>query len=112
VAAGDQIVAAGREEIGVSGQSTRGRFIKFPEEWDYQLARVQADGSTYRVALYLLWKARFTGGSVKLANKALEARGVSRWSKYRALDQLGRLGLISTERNGRQSILVKVKFAN
>jgi hypothetical protein len=90
----------------------KAKFIKFPQEWDYQLARVQADGCTYRVALFLLQEAYWAGGRAKLANKALEARGVSRWSKYRALGLLGQLGLISVERNGRRSIMVRVKFTD
>ena len=87
------------------------KFTMFPEEWKYQLAKVQAEGGVYRVALYLLgesWRAQ--SNRVKAANKALEAQGVSRWQKYHALEQLGKLGLISTERSSRKSPVVTVKF--
>jgi hypothetical protein len=88
------------------------KFIKFPREWDEQLAHIQADGGTYRVAMTLLEEAYWTGGWVKLSNKLLESRGVSRWSKYRALEQLGRRGLISTTRAAGRSVVVKVKFTD
>ena len=39
------------------GKSKRSKFIIFPVEWQYQLARVDADKCSYRVALYLLWEA-------------------------------------------------------
>ena len=87
------------------------QFTMFPEEWKNQLAKVQAEGGVYRVALYLLresWRAQ--SNRVKAANKALEAQGVSRWQKYHALEQLGKLGLISIERSSRKSPVVTVKF--
>jgi hypothetical protein len=97
----------------MSGPSTRSKFIKFPLEWAFQLARAKADGSTYRVALYLLQETWRSGcNRVKLANGTLKAQGVSRWAKYRALDELGRLGLVSTEREDRRSPLVTVKFSD
>jgi hypothetical protein len=93
--------------------STRSKFIKFPLEWDCQLARDKADGVTYRVALYLLHETWRSGHNrVKLANGTLEARGVNRWGKYRALERLGRLGLISTERRGRRSPIITVKWTD
>jgi hypothetical protein len=30
------------------------KFTMFPDAWDYQLAKIKADGCTYRVAIYLL----------------------------------------------------------
>jgi hypothetical protein len=91
--------------------STRSRFIKFPLEWAIQLAYVKADGGTYRVALYLLQEVWRSGSNrVKLANDALQKQGVSRWMKYRALAVLCSRGLVSTERAGRRSPIVIVKF--
>jgi hypothetical protein len=61
------------------------KFVKFPKLWQTCLAERRADGSTYRVALYLLDK-----------------QGVSRARKWRALDLLRRAGLIAVEgRKGR-----------
>ena len=88
-------------------------FTMFPDEWDHQLARVRADGSVYRVAIHLLREARWSGSNrVKLANGVLEQRGVSRWRKYRALDELCRLGLISIERRPHKAPTVTVKFTD
>jgi hypothetical protein len=85
----------------------------FPVEWQYQLARVKADGCTYRVALYLLWEAwRSQSNRVKLTNVGLKEHGVSRWSKQHALDQLAEAGLISTERRPWKSPVVAVKFTD
>jgi hypothetical protein len=87
------------------------KFTKLPDEWDYQLVRMEADGCTWRVAVHLLREVWRTGNNrVKLANVTLKQRNVSRWSKQRALDQLGRAGLISTERRPRKSPIVTVKF--
>ena len=91
--------------------SSRGKFIKFPVEWAIQLAYVEADGGTYRVALHLLQEVWRSGSNrVKLANGALKKQGVSRWTKYRALAVLGSRGLISTDRDGRRSPIIIVKF--
>jgi hypothetical protein len=92
---------------------TRSKFIILPDAWDYQLARIKADGCTYRVAIDLLRQAwRSQSNHVKLANIALKGRNVSRWSKYRALDRLAAAGLISTKREPRKSPVVTVKFTD
>jgi hypothetical protein len=90
---------------------SKSRFTIFPDEWDYQLARVEANGCTYRVAIDLLrevWRSQ--SNRMKLPNVALKQRNVSRWSKQRALDQLEEAGLISIERHARKSPIVVVKF--
>ena len=80
-------------------------------EWHFQLARIDADKCTYRVALYLLHEAwRSQNKRVKLANIALKELRVGRWGKRHALEQLGSVGLISTERRARKSPVVTVKF--
>jgi hypothetical protein len=90
---------------------SRSKFTKFPEEWRDQLARMGADGTTYRVALYLLYEVWRSGSDrVKLANVGLKAQGVSRWGKNRALHRLARAGLISTERASGKSPVVTVKY--
>jgi hypothetical protein len=81
------------------------KFIKFPEMWRACLADARADGCTYRVALYLLDRACFSE-RVTLGNKALEKHGVSRASKWRALQQLRAAGLVALEtRRGRAPIV-------
>jgi hypothetical protein len=89
----------------------RSKFIMFPVEWQFQLARMKADGCAYRIALYVLWEAwRSQSNRVKLANVGLKERGVGRWGKRHALEQLGSAGLISIERQPRKSPVVTVKF--
>ena len=63
----------------------------FPDAWDYQLAKIRADGFTYRVAIYLLYGKswRVDNNRVKLPNGVLKERGVGRWGKQRALRVLG-----------------------
>jgi hypothetical protein len=85
------------------------KFIKFPELWRVCLAEKRADGSTYRVALYLLNQARFST-HVRLGNKALERQGVSRASKWRALKLLRRAGLIAVEGTKGKVPIVKVRW--
>jgi hypothetical protein len=89
------------------------KFIMFPVEWQLQLARVDADKCTYRVALYLLQESwRSQNKFVKLANVGLKGWGVGREGKRHALEQLEEAGLVLVERKDRKSPVVKVKFIN
>jgi hypothetical protein len=88
-------------------QRRREQFVMVPFSWIDRLKG--AHGQTYRVALILLyldWKAQ--GSPVRLANGMLEIDGVSRQSKWRALADLERLGLITVERRGGKSPLVRL----
>ena len=85
------------------------KFIKFPKMWQACLAEKCADGSTYRVALYLLDRAAFSE-HVPLGNAALKRRGVSQRSKWRALQQLRQAGLIAVENRQGRPPLVKVRW--
>jgi hypothetical protein len=85
----------------------REKFAVFPMTW-YE-ALNSAPGATYRVAIYLLylhWKEG--GGPVKLPNGMLKTDGVSRQTKWRALGDLERRGLITVERRPRRSPLVRL----
>jgi hypothetical protein len=85
------------------------KFIKVPWSWAEHLDG--ASGRTYFVALQLLWLHwRHNGGAVKFANRALTGSGMDRHTKYRALDELERRGLISVDRRARKSPLVRLKF--
>ena len=89
------------------------QFIMFPVEWQFQLARVDADKCTYCIALYLLHEGwRSQNRHVKLTNVGLKGLGVGREGKRHALDQLEEAGLVSVERKDRKSPVVKVKFIN
>jgi hypothetical protein len=83
-------------------------FIKLPWNWIEQLARSRS-ANTYRVAphlLYLHWKNN--GDPVRLANGMLAMEGVTRFSKWRALRELERWGLIRIERSPRKSPTITV----
>ena len=88
-------------------QRRRGHFIPVPMAWFERLAG--ASGQTYRIALcllYLHWRAK--GQPFQLANGLLQIDGVSRFSKWRALVDLERRGLIATERRRRRSPIVRL----
>jgi hypothetical protein len=94
-----------------SGKSAapKARFTLVPDVWKKRLAEGTTNCSTYKLALALLhrdWKN--DGRPVRLANKGLEADGLNRKQKYRALADLERLGLVTVERPFRKSPTVKV----
>jgi hypothetical protein len=87
---------------------SREPFTKFPHSWESRLLKTRRV-STYRVALrllYLHWKA--AGRPILLANAALAEKGVSRYSKWKAMAELARLGLIKVERRNRKSPSVRI----
>jgi hypothetical protein len=86
------------------------RFVKFPKMWQACLAENRADGSAYRVALYLLDRASFSD-VVPLGNRVLKRHRVSRASKWRALEQLRSAGLIAVEHRRGKAPLVKVRWS-
>ena len=93
-------------------QKRRGHFIKVPWVWFERLAG--AHGQTYRLALYLLylyWKDG-SGQPIKLSNIGLRDIGISRYSKWRVLADLERVGLISIERRPRRVPLVHLFHLN
>jgi hypothetical protein len=84
----------------------RQQFVLVPWTWAERLAQSRS-ANTYRVALTLLflhWKA--TGGPIKLANGMLATDGVSRWSKWRALEELEQFGLVTINRRQRKSPII------
>lgn len=85
------------------------KFVKFPAMWEACVAKRGTLVSTYRVALYLLDQARFAQ-HVPLSTAALKKRGVSRASKWRALGQLSRAGLVGVERHKGRLPVVKVRW--
>jgi hypothetical protein len=93
----------------------RGRlpFTVMPEMWREQLAIIRAQGSTYRVALYLLhevWRTKTS--TVKLTNAVLTQARVSRRGKATALRQLRKAGLIVVEARARKSPIVTVRYVD
>jgi len=87
----------------LSARHRRQLFIRMPLIWADRLngARLVA---TYKVALHLLHEEfKDHGISIRLANGALEAKGVTRWQKWRAIEELEGLGLIEVKRRPRKS---------
>lgn len=92
-------------------QKRQQHFVKVPWTWIERLQGVKTV-RTYRLALvllYLHWKGR--GGSIKLANGMLRLDGISRNSKWRALADLERLGLIVVERRPSKSPIVRLNLS-
>jgi hypothetical protein len=84
-------------------------FIKVPKLWAEYLVKADADAATYRVALYLLDQATWST-DVSLGSRVLAKAGVSRWSKWRALQKLRQVGLVAVESRRGRPPLVKVRF--
>jgi hypothetical protein len=85
------------------------KFTKVPKMWQVCLEDIKADGSTYRVALYLLDRASW-GEHVPLGNRVLEKHGITRRTKWRALERLRQAGLIAVEARVGRPPLVKVRW--
>ena len=84
----------------------RGRFVRVPWAW-WAILRQTKRTATWNVAMYLLHEFWRNGSQrVRLANKALENRGVGRRAKWKALKDLEALGLVSVERHPGKSLLV------
>jgi len=97
--------------ISVPRKIRHGHFVKVPWWWIERLAKTARYKVTYRVALHLLyqhWKNR--GQRIKLANGVLEMEGVAQGTKWRALQELERAGLITIERRSNRSPLVNVQM--
>jgi hypothetical protein len=81
------------------------QFVKVPMPWVDRLDG--ATGQSYRVALLLLYEGwRASTNTVKLGNSMVAFNGVSRQSKWRALTDLEKRGLIKVERRPKKSPLV------
>ena len=93
-------------------QKRRQHFVMVPWTWIERLdgahgARGKTPGKIYSMALrllYLHWKG--DGKPIKLANGMLAIDGISRWSKWRAIQELERLGLITIDRRQRKSPII------
>jgi hypothetical protein len=85
-------------------QRRRRQFVKVPWTWIERLANTR-QAATFKVALYVLHKNWRSGGKpFTLSNSAVE--GVSRWQKWRALDELEHIALITIKRRKRKTPLI------
>jgi hypothetical protein len=91
--------------------SSKAPFIKLPLIWEETLAGARASGSTYRVALLLLYMAwKSDTYVVKLTNVALAKKGVGRKGKAAALLVLRKVGLVTVEERPRKSPIVTLRL--
>jgi hypothetical protein len=92
----------------------REQFVKLPMWWAEELAKEPfATGSTFYVAIYLWhldWKHH--GKPFRLPNGMLQYDGISRQSKWRALADLERRGLITVERRPRKSPIIHLNLSH
>ena len=79
-------------------------YVRFPWEWVERLRPVKRV-STYRLALLLVYEHWRTGGRPIVLSNAVwdEGGGLSRRSKWSALAELERQGLVAVERHPRKS---------
>jgi hypothetical protein len=86
----------------------RQKFVQVPWQW---LERLDgASGKTYALALHLLWlNWRYNGGEIRLSNKTSSGR-LNRLTKYRALADLERRGLVSVQRRVRRTPVVRLNL--
>jgi hypothetical protein len=81
----------------------RRQFVKVPWVWVDRL-QTTARGSTYRLALILLYEHWRTGGrTIAVPNTFARKEGLSARSKWNALKELEQMGLITVERRRRRS---------
>jgi hypothetical protein len=91
----------------IGTKQQHGGFTKFPDSWANRLR--SARGVTYRAALFILrqyWKTN--GQPVRLSNTGMASEGVGRHSKWRALQELERAGLIRVEKRPRKSPIITI----
>ena len=82
------------------------KFVRVPWAWVDRLKTTNR-GSTYRLALLLIYEHWRTGGRpIRLSNAMLAGDGVTRKSKWRALRELEQLELVKIERQPRKSPVV------
>jgi hypothetical protein len=89
---------------GPSTKPWRRQFIMVPWQWQERLEPARR-AVTYRLALWLLYEHwRRGGGPVVLSNEGLKrAKLLSRQSKWNALAELVRLGLVEVETHSGRS---------
>ena len=88
-------------------QKRRKHFIQFPVTWYERLE--DADGQTYRVALFVCYESWRSGNeAIKVPNGMLEMDGVPPDSKRRALRDLERRGCITVKWRPSKSPIVRL----
>ena len=83
----------------------RQQFVMVPWWWVERL-KAARHVATYRVALYVLYRHWKTGKPVPVSNKAL---GLSPRSKWRAIRELERMGLVCVQTHPARAPVVTVR---
>jgi hypothetical protein len=88
----------------------RQQFVKFPRAWVDAITRNSRD-KILAVVWHLLHEDWKQGGGrpIKMPNGMLAIDGVGRHAKWRALNRLEKLGLITIERRPDKSPIVTIK---
>jgi hypothetical protein len=100
-----EIIALGRRvDVSRKTKKRRERFVMVPWTWIERLKSTR-QATTFKVAHHVLYEHWRNGGKpFTLSNSAVG--GVSRWQKWRALNELERLKLITVERRKRKTPLI------
>jgi hypothetical protein len=90
-------------ETGVAKPKRQKReFVQITREQSEHLDKVSHTAEVvFRHLMFLNWKS--PGRTIYLANGALSQKGVSRYAKYRALDELKKVGLIKLRKRPSKS---------
>jgi hypothetical protein len=108
VAAIDRAVAVSKPVRAPKSSRRRQQFVMVPWWWVERLGEARYT-ATFLVAHHLLYRHWKTGGQpVPVSNVALKPLGVSRWAKWRALQELERLGLVDIQTRRRRVPLITV----
>ena len=99
--------AATAKQARAQPKRQRQQFVMVPWVWVESLKEAR-HVATYRLALFVLYQHWKTNKPVLASNVALKALGVPRRSKYRAIRELERLGLIRVEWRRRRSPVITV----
>jgi hypothetical protein len=107
----EQILTRGRP-VSVSRKMRKRheQFVMVPWTWVERLAST-CQAAPFKMAHHVLYEHWRNGGKpFTLSNSAV--KGVSRWQKWRALNELERLELITVERRKRKTPLITIVEIN
>ena len=88
----------------------RRHYVQIPWDWIEQLKPTKRS-CAYQLAYWLAYEHWRTGGRpIVLSNAALKEMGVARRSKWNALAELEKYGMVLVQRRPRKSPIVTVRF--
>jgi len=101
--------AAAAKQARAPSKRQRQQFVMVPWWWVERLkgARYTATFLVAHHVLYRHWKT--SGQPVPVSNVALKPLSVSRWAKWRALQELERLGLVTMRTRRRRVPMITVR---